>query len=132
MYLLNHNLLSHQTWPIDVYQQEQGIIWTIWRTGNKFQALFNLVTSSNYSITNYDKIMFHYVEKVNKGYLNVKCQIWKMTRFLYVVVLVKLWKGLELVPSFQHWTKNILEMFVIEHISIWPNFISIALKIPKK
>ena len=35
-----------------------------------FQALFNLGTCSNYSITNYDRTPgFHYFEKVNKGHL---------------------------------------------------------------
>ena len=36
--LLNHNSLSHQTWPIDRNKQGQwfsGIFWTIWRTGAK-------------------------------------------------------------------------------------------------
>ena len=44
----------------------------IWRTGAKFQALFNLATCSNYSITNYVKIpVFHIFEKVNKGQLKM-------------------------------------------------------------
>ena len=42
-------------------QQFSGCFWTIWRTGSKFQVLFNLVTCSNYSVTNYVKIpMFHF------------------------------------------------------------------------
>ena len=32
----------------------------------------------------------------------------------------------------QHWFKNMLEMFVIRYISMWPNFISIVLRIQKK
>ena len=37
-----------------------------------FQVLFNLVACSNYSITNYVKIpVFHFFEKVNKGYLKM-------------------------------------------------------------
>ena len=83
-YLLNHNnSLSHQTWPNDRYKQEQqfsGIVWKIWRTGDKFQDFFNLATCSNYSINNYDKIpVFHYFEKVNKGrlkMLNVNYEKW--------------------------------------------------------
>ena len=71
IHLLNHNSLSHQTWPIDRYKQGQqlsGIFWTIWWTGAMFQVLFNLATCYNYSITNYVKIpVFHFVEKVNKG-----------------------------------------------------------------
>ena len=55
-----------------------------------------------------------------------------MARFHYIVVLIKSEKGLELVSGLQHWTKNISEMFAIQHTSIWPNFILIALKIPKK
>ena len=33
---------------------------------------------------------------------------------------------LELVSSLEHWTKNMLEMFVIQHPRIWPNFILIV------
>ena len=54
IYLLNRNSLSHHTWPTDRYEQGQyfwGIFWTIWRTGAKFQVLFNLATCPNYSIT---------------------------------------------------------------------------------
>ena len=46
----------------------------------------------------------------------------------YIVILMKLWKGLKLVSSLQHWAKNI-EMFVIQHINIWPNLILIVVKI---
>ena len=59
IYLLNHNSLSHQTWPIDRYKKGQElarIFWTIWRTVGKLQVLFNLAACSNYSITNYVKI----------------------------------------------------------------------------
>ena len=41
-------------------------------------------------------------------------------------------KGLELVRSLQHWVKNILEMFAIQHTSIWPNLILIVLGIQKE
>ena len=38
----------------------------------KSQVLFNLATSSNYSITSYVKILvFHFFEKVNKGQLKL-------------------------------------------------------------
>ena len=41
---------------------------TLWGTGAKFQALFNLATCPNYLITNYVKIpVFHFFEKVNNG-----------------------------------------------------------------
>ena len=70
IYLLNHNSLSHQTWPVDRYKPGQyfsRIFWTIWRTGAKFQVLFNLATCSNYSITHYVKfLVFHFFESVNK------------------------------------------------------------------
>ena len=49
--------------------------------------------------------------------------------FLYCF---KLQKGLELVPSLQHWVKKMLEVFVIQHTSIWPSFILIGLTIHKK
>ena len=50
--------LTHQTWLIDRYKQGQYFsenFWTIWRTGAKFQALFNIAICSSYSITNYVK-----------------------------------------------------------------------------
>ena len=82
-YPLNH---THYTWPIDRYKQGQyfsGIFWTIWRTGAKFQDLFNLATCSSYSIASYVKILvFHFFEKVNKGQLkqlkmvNINYQKW--------------------------------------------------------
>ena len=72
-YVLNHNSLSHQTWPIDRYKQGQQfseIFQTSWRPGAKFQVLFNSATCSNYSITSYFKIsVFHFFEKVTKGHL---------------------------------------------------------------
>ena len=44
----------------------------IWRTGAKFQALFNSATCSNYSTTNYVKIpVFYFLEKVNEGQLKM-------------------------------------------------------------
>ena len=83
IYLLNHNSLIHQTWPIDRYNQGQsfsGIFWTIWKTGAQFQVLFNLATCSNYSITSYVKIpVLHFFDEVNKRSLkmvNVNCWKW--------------------------------------------------------
>ena len=74
-YLLNYNLLSNQTWPTHRYKQDQKlseIFCTIWRTGAKFQVLFNLTTFSDYPITSYVKIpVFHFFEKVNKGQLKM-------------------------------------------------------------
>ena len=75
IYLLNRNSLTHQTWSIDRCKQGQYFFetfWTIWKTGAKFQALFNLATCSNYSITNYVKFpVFHFFERVNKGGLKM-------------------------------------------------------------
>ena len=75
IYLLNYDSVTCQTWSVDSYKQLQYFsetFWTIWRTGAKFQALFNLATCSNYSITNYVKIpVFHFFEKVNKGHLKM-------------------------------------------------------------
>ena len=108
IYLLKHNSLSNQTWPIDIYKQGKyfsRILWTIWRTGAKFQVLFSLITCYNYSITSYDKIpVFHFFEKVNKETIkNGKCELLKMVISRYIVILIKSWKGLELVSSLQHW-----------------------------
>ena len=64
-------LISHRTWKIDRYKQRQyfsEIIWAIWRAGTKLQALFNLATCSNHSITCYVKfLVFHFYERANKG-----------------------------------------------------------------
>ena len=80
--LLNHRSLSHETWTIGRYKQGQsfsGILWTIWRTGAKFQVLFNLAACPNCSITNNVKIpVFHFFEKVNKGQLKMaNASYWK-------------------------------------------------------
>ena len=44
----------------------------------------------------------------------------------------KIIEGLELVSSLHHSAKNMLEMVVIQHTSIWPNFILIGLRIQKE
>ena len=58
-------------WSIDrckLVQYFSETFWKISKTGAKFQALFNLATCSNNSITNYVKIpVFHFFQKVNKG-----------------------------------------------------------------
>ena len=83
IYLLKHNSLSHQTRPVDRYKQGQNfsrIFWTILRTGDKFQVLFNFATCSNFSIglTIYVQIpVFHFSEKLNLGQL-------KMVNFHYI------------------------------------------------
>ena len=41
-------------------------------------------------------------------------------------------KSLVLVSSLQYWGKNMLEIFVIQHTSIWPNFLLIVLSIEMK
>ena len=51
----------------------QEFFWTIWRTGTKFQALFNLATSSNYSITNYVKIPMFLGKGEWETFKNGKC-----------------------------------------------------------
>ena len=60
----NRNSLTHHTWSIDRYKHGKyfpEIFWTIWRNMTKFQALFNLATCSNYSITNHVKFpVFHF------------------------------------------------------------------------
>ena len=75
IYLLNHNSISHHTWPTGRYKQGQyfsAIFWTIWRTGAKLQVLSNLATCFKYSISSYVKIpVFHSFEKVKKGQLKM-------------------------------------------------------------
>ena len=50
----------------------------------------------------------------------VIAKIWKGSRYRINVILIKSWKDLELV---------MLEMFVMQHTSIWPNFILIVTSI---
>ena len=75
IYLLNHNLLSHQTRPINRSKKRQyfsGFFWTIGRTGARFQVLFNLAICSNYLITNYATMpVFWFFEKLYKGQLKM-------------------------------------------------------------
>ena len=66
IYLLNHNSVTHQTWSVDRYKEEQHfpeIFRMIWRIVPTFQALFNLATSSNYSTTDCDKFPVFYLLK---------------------------------------------------------------------
>ena len=49
----------------------------------------------------------------------------------YIFIIIKSRKGLELVSSLKHKAKNKLEMFAIQHRSIWPNFILIVPGIQK-
>ena len=75
IYLSNHKSLTHQPWSNDRCKQREYFFetfWIIWSTGAKFKAFFNLTTYSNYSITNYLKILvFYFFEKVNKGQLKM-------------------------------------------------------------
>ena len=74
-YFLNHSWLSHQTWSIDWYKPGKlfsEIFWTIWRSGDKFQILFSLVTCCNYWVATYVKsLMFHIFAKVSKVHLKM-------------------------------------------------------------
>ena len=66
IYLLNHNSPIHWICTCDRYNSNN--FQESWRTGSKFQVLFNLATCSNYSITGYVKIpVFHFFVKMNKG-----------------------------------------------------------------
>ena len=67
IYLLNHNSWSHQTWPVDRYQQDQSfpvILWTILRTGTRFRVLFNLLNNQICQ-----DFCFYSFEKLNKWQL---------------------------------------------------------------
>ena len=79
--------------------------------------------------------MFHFFEEVNffeETFKSGKYQLLEIGRSSYINILIKSQKGLELVSSLHHWTKNMLEMFVIQHTSIWPNLIFMVLRIQKK
>ena len=49
-----------------------------------------------------------------------------MARSWYIVILIKSQKDPELIFSIHYWAKNMLEMFVIQHTSVWPNLILIV------
>ena len=88
IYFLSHNSLTHQTWPVDRYKQGKyfsEIVWTIWGTGAKFQALFNLASCSNFSITNYVKFpVFHFFWKGEDARIKIgKYQPLKIDRSLF-------------------------------------------------
>ena len=55
--------------------------------------------------------MFHFLKRWIRDNLNGKCQLSKLARSRYIVILIKPLKGLELVFSLQH----LPEMFVIQH-----------------
>ena len=134
-----HYSLSHQTWPIKRIKQGnifRNLLFNL-EDWDKFQVLFNLATCSIYSITNYVKIpgfhfFFFFFENVNRTFKNCKYQLLKMARLCPIVLLIKSKKDSELVSSLQYWTKNMLEILVIQHISIWPNFILTVLRTQKK
>ena len=66
--------LSHQTWIIDRYkpgQPLQGIFWTIWRTGAKFQFFLNLATCSS-KLLNNQCCQDSRFEKVKKRQLKIE------------------------------------------------------------
>ena len=73
--LLNLNSWSYQTWLVDRYKQGQQfsvIFWAIWRTGARFQVLFNLATCPNYSLTKcQDSSASFFFEKVNEEQLKM-------------------------------------------------------------
>ena len=76
--------------------------------------------------------MFHFLKSEYGTIKNGKWQLLKMARSRFVVILIKSEKGLEIVPSLRHWAKkNMLEMLDIQHNSIWPIFILIAIRIKK-
>ena len=132
-------LVKSPNLAIDRCEQEEwfsGTFWRVWRIGTRFQVLFDLAFCSNYSIANHAKIpMFHFFFFFWKGKQgttkNGECELLKMAKSCFIVILIKSWKSLELVSSLQYWAKNMLEMFVIKQTSSWSNFILIVLSVQK-
>ena len=58
---------------------------------------------------------FQYFGKVNEGIKNGKCQLLKMPRSRYIVILMKSLKSLELVSDLEHWAKNKLNVCHTAH-----------------
>ena len=54
-----------------------------------------------------------------------------MTRSCCIAILIKSWNGLELVSNLQNSARNMFEIFVMQHTSIWPIVILIGLRINK-
>ena len=100
-----------QKWKMKIaWQKNFHDFWTTWGISMKFSRKMQLMV----------------ILKVtkNQGFiLPLKDIFWKTKGVS---------KGLELVRSLQHWVKNILEMFAIQHTSIWPNLILIVLRIQKE
>ena len=82
IYLLNHNSLSRETWPLidinkgnnfqEFFEQFGGLGQSSFQFRSFSKVFFSLANCSNYSITNYVKIpVFHFFEKVNKGQLKM-------------------------------------------------------------
>ena len=76
--------------------------------------------------------LFHFFERINRGGLktvNINYKKWQILLHCYLIIIIK---DLELGSGLQHWAKNMLEVFVVWYISIWPNFILIVLSIQKR
>ena len=91
IYLLKHNSPSHHTWLTDRYKGN-----TFQESFEQFggrgllQALLNLATCTNYSITSYVQIPeFHFFGKVNKGQLKWWMLTIKNSQILLIFVLIK-------------------------------------------
>ena len=137
MFPLNHNLVTHQTRSIDWHKQGKycsEIFKRIWRTWEKFQALFqfrNLLQLLNNELCQVSRVLFIWKDECEK-IKNDKYELLKTGRSRYIVISLKLQKVHELVPTLWYWAKNTLEMFVIKYTSIWPNLILTVLTIQKK
>ena len=99
--------------------------------GVTFQVHFNLATLLNNQLCQDSSVSLF-----GKGELGTikdsKCPLLKMARTRYIDILIKSQKSLELAFSLLYWNKNMLKMFIIQHTSIWLNFILMTHRIQKK
>ena len=81
------------------------------RTENKFQVLFNLLQLLNNQL--YQDSSVSFFEKIKGTFKNVKCQLLKMARSDYIVILINLLKGPR--TSFQAPTMSQIHVRSVSH-----------------
>ena len=129
IYILNHNSLSHQLGQMintskgNNFQESLGNLEDWGYVPDPFQ-LTNLLQLLNNQLCRLFSASFF--DRMNKGKLKM------VNKSDNIEILLKPWKGLELVFSLQHWTKKMLVKSLTKLTNTWPNFILIICRIQKK
>ena len=88
IFLLNHNLLTHKHCSADARTIIFRHLLKNLGTRAKFQVLYNLLQLLNNQLCQDSSVSFF--EKVKATFKNGKCQLLKMARPGYIVILIKL------------------------------------------